>query len=467
MTHFKRILSYAIAGIMVLQFAACGVAGESVGNVSQGAEESAVQESGETAEKTVGTSENDGAPANTDGIVGEWVMVYEIHRSVYEEEEPYEYVTMCDDYYAPESELRIRKDGEKLVADYKNTYEMGVDRFYGNELIYRAEPAYEGCENSDWSYALSMPFDDDEEKIITLTDADTLVRYEAYETDPEEMSEDYYYYRNETRSVYLRKDSPRLENPEKLRYFKTVTVSNAQDLLKNIANNTKIILEAGTYDFTDISFEELDNPYVNMEYGEYHITASNQCLEAKDGAEVLICVADPCIPVLAFEYSNNVTLRGLTVGHDVEPGYCSGSVLDYSGVGGITIENCKLYGSGTYGVRANSCSFMNVTDTEIYECTYGLVSLSNINDALFKNCEMRDSEDMAMFDLWSVYGVVFEDCKIHDNVSSQNSEGIFVRLGDEYGDVTFRNCDFSNNSYTKFSDYSVTLEKCSVNDNVR
>ena len=456
-------------GSMMLHLAACGGMADTAGNASQGTDGGEAQESGETAgeagtAKNGGMAENGRNAAATDGIVGEWVMVYTIEHSEYEDNEPYEYVTMCGDYYAPESELRIRRDGEKLVADYKYSYDMGADRFYGNELVYRAQPAYEDCENSEWSYAFSMPFEDDEEKIITLTDADTLVRYEVYETDKEELGEDYYYYKNETKSVYLRKDSPRLENPEELRYFKTVTVSNAEDLMKNIDNNTKILLEAGTYDLSGVSFDKLDNPYVSQEYDEYHITASNLCIEAKPGAEVLICVADPYVPVLAFEYSNNVTLRGVTVGHDVEHGYCSGSVLYYSGVGGVTIDDCKLYGSGTYGVEASNCSFMNVSDSEIYDCTYGLVSFSSVSDVLFKNCDMHDSEDMAMFSMGSVYGVVFEDCKIHDNVTDTSFAGIFVQLGDEYGDVTFRNCEFTNNRYAQFSDYSVLLDKCTVND---
>ncbi|MBR1770469.1 MAG: right-handed parallel beta-helix repeat-containing protein, partial [Lachnospiraceae bacterium] len=209
------------------------------------------------------------------------------------------------------------------------------------------------------------------------------------------------------------------------------------------------------------------SPYVQREYGELCITASNLRIEAKEGAEVLVCVRDPYEAVLYFANSQNVVLHGLTVGHDVEPGYCSGSVLRYSSVSGVTIENCKLYGCGTYGVEAEYCYNMQVNDTEIYECTYGLLSLNSVSDAVFQNCEMRDSGDLTVFYLPSCYGIVFEDCDIHDNRSTENYNGQFVELDTEYGDVTFWKCRFNNNTYRKFSDYSVTLDQCTVKDNVK
>ncbi|MBQ8117495.1 MAG: right-handed parallel beta-helix repeat-containing protein [Lachnospiraceae bacterium] len=468
----QRLLIGLLTATMSLQFAGCGTVQNNGSGQDAGADKENAQ-ANETMEQPAASAESagsggDSSSIKTDSLVGDWVMVYTIYHSEYEDEEPYEYVTMKDDEYAPEAEMKIRKDGDKLLADYKYTYEMGgCDRFYGNELVYRAEQAYDGCENDQWSYAFSMPFADDEEKIITLTDPDTLVQYEYYENDPEEMGEDYYEYKCHTKYVYLRADSPKLENMEDLRYFKTVTVSDAKQLLNSIDNNTKIVLEAGTYNLSDVREEDISNPYLVWEYGEMSVTASNVCFEAKDGAEVLICVNDPYVPVLSFDYSTNVTLRGVTVGHNVEKGHCTGSVLNYLGVSGATIEDCKLYGCGTYGIEAENCSLMNVRGTEIYECTYGLVSLANVTNALFQNCDMRDSSELSMFSMWSSYDIVFDNCKIHDNVTSTNYETSFIHLEDEYSDVTFQNCEFTNNTYKQLTNGTVSFEKCTISDNVR
>ena len=374
---------------------------------------------------------------------------------------------MCTDPYAAESEIAIHKDGDKLIADYRYSYEGGRDRFYGNELLFRAEPAYADCENGEWSYAFSKSFEDDPEKILTLTDEDTLVIYDVYETDKEELGDGYYFYKSETKATYLRKDSPKLDDLDDLRYFETVTVSNAENLLNSIKNNTRIILESGRYDFTDIPSKAIQNENISYGFEGYTVSnVSNLCIEAAERADVLICVANPYAPVLSFQNGMNLTLRGLTVGHDVEPGMCSGSVVYFSGANGIHIEECRLYGSGTYGVEAEYCSDMDVEDTLIYDCTYGLVSMASVSDVLFKGCEMCDSSEFSMFDIRGSYGVLFEDCNIHNNDSSYAYNGVFVSLGDEYGDVTFRNCEFKDNTYQKFSDYSVNLEKCTVNDHV-
>ncbi|MBR6897007.1 MAG: hypothetical protein IKN24_02440, partial [Lachnospiraceae bacterium] len=131
---------------------------------------------------------------------------------------------------------------------------------------------------------------------------------------------------------------------EGLRYFDTVNVSNTTDLLNNLKNNTKIVLEPGTYDFSTVDMSRITNPAIVESYGEVDIQSiSNVGIEAKDGADVLLCVDDAYSPVINFTYCSNITLRGVTVGHNVEPGYCSGSVVHINSGSGITIDKCKLF----------------------------------------------------------------------------------------------------------------------------
>lgn len=401
-------------------------------------------------------------------IVGEWIMVYNTTRSQYQDEDPYEYITMADDPYAEQAEIKIRREGDSYIADYRASDEMSLSRFYGNRLEYDEAAAYDGCENDKWCYHFVMPYDDDPPRVITMTDADTLIEYEVLEESREATEEDEgYHYKVETISTFLRKDSPRLSNMEDLRYFDTVTVSNTKELLKNIKNNTKLILKEGTYNFSDI-MNTVKNEHVDNEAGAYVFEdVSNLCIAAEEGSEVSITVNDPYSPVMSFtEGSYNIVLRGLTVGHDVEPGYCSGSVLDFNTVNGVSVEDCKLYGCGTYGIEAYACSNIEVKNTAIYECTYGLVSLIDADFVHFTDCQMRDSKEYSMFDINSSYDVVFEDCKIHDNDASSAFDGVFVS-SDEYSDVTFRNCEFTGNSYLIFSNNPVTLEKCNITDSIR
>ncbi len=404
--------------------------------------------------------------ASAGDIEGDWVMVYYETITKYEDGDSSDYYTMCDDVYSDKSEMKIHKEGDSYIADYRYISAYSNEKIYGNRLIYEEKAAYEGCPNDKWHYSFSKPFEDDKDIVITMPDKDTLVQYQIYRTKDDPNGEYELQFTNEDIVTYLRKDSPRLSNLEDLRYFDTVTVSTTKELLGSIKNNTRVILNEGTYNLSEV-FLDAKTEFVDYEMEQYQFEGvSNLCLEAAEGAKVHLCVDDPYTPVLTFtEGCSNITLRGLTIGHNAEPGTCSGSVVSANGCSGLSIEKCDLYGCGTYGVEANFCSDIKVTDTVIRECTYGLVSLLNVMDAHFTGCEMYNSSGYEMIDLTESYDISFENCNIHDNDSSEAVDGIFVRV-DEYPNVSFHNCKFSNNKYQRFSTYSVELEQCNVNDNI-
>jgi uncharacterized protein YecT (DUF1311 family) len=105
-----------------------------------------------------------------------------------------------------------------------------------------------------------------------------------------------------------------------------------------------------------------------------------------------------------------------------------------------------------------------VTNSEIYECTYGLLDLNQIGVANFSDCVFRDSSDMSMICVNGSYGVTFENCIFKNNNSMSYESCSFVEIG-EYDKVTFRNCNFSANEYYTFSNREVTLEDCTADNN--
>ncbi len=466
---FKHVSLSLLCVGMIVSCMACGTAGRGGGTGNGAPDDPEVEATGGekttegSAEANSGMSDGKAVPED---IEGDWVMVYYENRTEYEDGDLNDYITMCNDIYADSSEIRIHKEGDAFVADYRYKGESYNEKIYGNKLTFEKMPAYEGCANESWRYSFSKTFEDDVDKIITMVDNDTLVEYESYASDPIPEMEDALMFNSKMIATYLRKDSPRLENLEDLRYFDTVTVSSTKELLGNIKNNTKVILNEGTYNLSEV-FLDAKTRFVDYEYNQYQFEGvSNLCLEAAEGAKVLICVSDAYAPVMTFtEECSNITLRGLTIGHDVEPGTCSGSVVKFDGCSGISIEKCDLYGCGTYGVEATYCSNINVADSVIHDCTYGLVSLISVMDARFTGCEMYGSKGFEMIDLTDSYDVTFDGCNIHDNDSSQSGDGVFVKV-DDYPGASFENCQFSNNTYKKFSTYSVSLERCNVNDNV-
>ncbi|MBQ2564576.1 MAG: right-handed parallel beta-helix repeat-containing protein, partial [Oscillospiraceae bacterium] len=57
---------------------------------------------------------------------------------------------------------------------------------------------------------------------------------------------------------------------------------------------------------------------------------------------------------------------------------------------GITVNRCCLYGCGTLGVNAYTCSDLRLTDCEIYDCSIGGVVLYAVYGASFQNCRIHD-----------------------------------------------------------------------------
>lgn len=416
----------------------------------------------DTSDQTQNTSADTSAASTpADNIEGKWVYAYTLYKSETNDGEEYNSCTMCTDEYSPESFINISKKDGKLIADYKYAEYEYSNRIFGNELKYLETTAYSGCENDKWHLEFSDPYDDmDYEYKITLLDDGRLIICHEYVDD----DADYGYY-SLTADYYLRETSPLWDDPEELKYFDTVTVSNAKELLNSIQGNRRIRLESGTYDFSGIKKGSITNTNVFLDYDGYTVNeVSNLSIEAEPGAQVLFSVSEAYNPVLKIQSGSNISVKGITAGHDVEPGYCSGSVLYFDSISGLNIQDCHLYGCGTYGIEARYCYDINVERTEIYECTYGLLSLTQIGNATFTDCLMRDSSDMDMIDISGCYEVVFDNCEFKNNNAKGYETCTFVNLN-EYDKVTFRNCKFSNNEYYAFSNREVTLENCESDNN--
>jgi len=463
---WTSIIIIMITGCMLVALTGCGSGN---GTATQGGtleqDQAVMSEQDSTAEDISDAGSAEADPV-TDGILGEWQFMCSIYHSEDSDGYFYDDVTMCTDENSPESSVIIRKENDAYLADYlHNEYESHT-MIYGAELTYSDSAAYSGADNQSWCMEIAYPFDDESSdetwKKFSLTGDDRLIVSSEYSGEPDEEG---FSYSSLSTDIYLRKGSPEFDDPENLRYFDTVTVSNAVDLLNSIQNNRKIIVESGVYNFTEIVQREIDNNRITDLHGAYQVNnVSNLCIEAKDDADAQFCIDDPYGPVFSFEGGRNITIRGITAGHTVEPGYCSGSVLYFNNVSGIDVDHCRLYGSGTYGVEAQSSYSINVTDTDIYECTYGLVSLHDVGSVVFKNCTMRDSCDLSMIETDSAYDVLFEDCEFTGNRADAYDSVYFVEIG-EYDHVSFKNCSFKDNVFNAFSNREVTLENCTSDNN--
>ena len=238
-----------------------------------------------------------------------------------------------------------------------------------------------------------------------------------------------------------------------------IEVSDADGLLDAIGSNRVIILQPGIYDLTlameKHTYPERDlygytervleqrwkesHPCLRYAYGSLTIRdITGMTIEGADPAqETRIVVDDPGSEVLSFADCDKICLRGLTLGHEVEPGTCSGSVLRFQSSVNITLEEMDLYGSGTYGIEAVSSSTVTVRDTEIHDCTYGILSLVDSYAFDFSSCSFKNNSNYTLLSLDEYSMVLFTGCSFEGN------EGpLFTLYEDEYPNITFEDCAF-------------------------
>ena len=258
--------------------------------------------------------------------------------------------------------------------------------------------------------------------------------------------------------------------------MREVTVSTVDELLDAIAPNTVITLNDGIYDLSKAStyggpqngrywmWEETYDGYMLVIENIDYLTIQGT---GKD--HVTIAAIPRYADVLQFRNSDNITLKGFTAGHTEAPAFCAGNVLGFSNSKNVQIDSCGLYGCGVIGVWGQNVSNLTVTDSEIYECSYGAVYLTGARNAVFDGCTFRNhaSEQEAavgyLFSLDSCESVIVKNSVIRNNFAQNLLSMGYSR------DVVFAGNTVKDNSFLSavFSSQrnSPVVEGCSFENN--
>lgn len=177
-----------------------------------------------------------------------------------------------------------------------------------------------------------------------------------------------------------------------------VRVTTADEFLAAIAPNTEIILDAPLIDLSEAKnygktgsqyyfwYDEFDGPVL------YISNVTN--LTIRGGGEDHNANVISALPryayVLIFENCGNIHVTGFTAGHAKEPGYCMGGVLGFRNSQDILVEDCGLFGCGTWGVMGENSRNMQIVSNDIYECSYGGVTLYNCENVNMDENTLRD-----------------------------------------------------------------------------
>ncbi len=275
-------------------------------------------------------------------------------------------------------------------------------------------------------------------------------------------------------ALWFRVDFDAAANAEIVDSMTSVNVSTAAELLNAIAPNTRIILSSGTYNLSSVNIASVNNDYVSWETvydgTEVIVTGVKNCIiSGSAGADSTSVVVEPrYADVLSFSDCFNISIDNLTIGHTTEPGYCTGGVLNFYDLENAGIESCVLYGCGTFGIIGDEVNGLTVSDTEIKDCTYGILSVSSSSSLSFENCSFYDCAGYTMMAFDNCDDVSFDGCLIDNNIASSGwgDSLIFLSVCDT---VKFADCIISGNNADSlmkvFNCNAVSFNDSSVENN--
>lgn len=117
---------------------------------------------------------------------------------------------------------------------------------------------------------------------------------------------------------------------------------------------------------------------------------------------------------LRFVDCKQCEIHNLTIGHTIG-GYCSGGVIgDLRGFH-MYVANCDLYGCGTYGLDLDSSNSFELRKSNIYECTYGIMTMRNVISMSATRCNFFNNREFSLVEGRNCAGIVFDDCWFYNN----------------------------------------------------
>jgi hypothetical protein len=273
-------------------------------------------------------------------------------------------------------------------------------------------------------------------------------------------------------------------------------VSDLEGFIKAIGTGHTIIIEGGVAipghapekEGKETLLDDYGNPYVDWynTYDGYNLTitgVSNLTIKGGGGGRSPLTNKSLMTSVLAFVDCTDITLENLSVGHEppMEEGDgCAEVVFAFDYCSDITIRNTGIYGCGTHGMWLYVVDGVMVENSEIYECSQGLLMVDYSSNVTFRNVKFRDT--------FSYYGdqirvsdsenMMFDKCTFRDNVIGGDGYydfGFFYVIDSK--DVLVRGCDFTNNASCMLADVvdnygdwtsspPIRFVGCSFDDNV-
>lgn len=242
-------------------------------------------------------------------------------------------------------------------------------------------------------------------------------------------------------------------------YTDTIIASNAQELIESIRSNRLIRL--------------IDSDYVLNRNTEYYdedegiLFDSIYDFKLVGSGNSKLLAFERNATVLVFTNSYNICLENLFIGHTEEPNQaCEGGVIKLSNCQNIKISDCKLIGSGTYGITMNKVYNLKFINSSITECTNWVLFLQKSRNIEFTKSKFYRNEiirpNLSHFS--NTREIVFINSEFYQNKTTQPElaeNALFEILGNNE-QIEFSSCTFHQNINFNWLGDKIKLTNCNI-----
>ena len=204
----------------------------------------------------------------------------------------------------------------------------------------------------------------------------------------------------------------------------TITVSNAKEFLEALGSNRIIDMDyTGDYNLSEWEFSDDLKLAEGVRWsgvfdGAELVLSGIKNLTIKgggpDGANSQITVNPRYAYVMKFENCSDIVIDGPMVGHS-EDGDCEGGVFSFTDSSRITIQYTEMYGSGTEGLTLSNVSDMKVKSSNIYNCTYHIMTVNGGENIAFEDNMFMFNQEFTLVNVSRTKNMSFSNCYFNDN----------------------------------------------------
>lgn len=270
-----------------------------------------------------------------------------------------------------------------------------------------------------------------------------------------------------------------------------VTVSDVDEFLAAIAPNTEITLSPGVYNLTKAETYGKNGASLYYRWGNLGF-AGEYALELTgiDGLKLIgnnaeIVTVPRTVNVLSFENCDDLTLKGLAIGHTEETEACEGGVVHLQRCSNTVIDGCSLYGCGTIGVWAEESSRLFVTNSDVHHCSSSGIYFYGGLELQVENCRIYDCGSperyqaaSALILLSDASDIRISNCEVYGNVADSlvrsygvsDAEAAQLSIHDNHftsllacdSAIAFRDLEISGNVIDRFLNAYSTMQTANI-----